>query len=137
MESVTKPVILYAEDDQDDFEGLKDALEQLSDKHKLIQARNGTEIMSYLEEGNEFPGLIVLDLNMPIMDGKQTLLWLKSQDAYKDIPTMVFTTSSRDEDLRLCKSHDCTFFRKPTLYRDLLHIVQLMLQMSGTKSTSA
>ena len=137
MKSVTKPVILYAEDDQDDFEGLKDALEQLSDKHELIQAKNGTEVMSYLEEGNEFPGLIVLDLNMPIMDGKQTLQWLKSRNEFKDIPTMVFTTSSREEDLKLCKSHDCTFFRKPTLYRDLLHIVQLMLQMSSAKSTSA
>jgi CheY-like chemotaxis protein len=137
MESVIKPVILYAEDDQDDFEGLKDALEQLSDKHDLVQAKNGTEVMSYLENGNAFPGLIVLDLNMPIMDGKETLLWLKSREEFKDIPTMVFTTSSRDEDLKLCKSHDCTFFRKPTLYRDLLHIVQLMLQMSSTKSTSA
>ena len=136
MKSVTKPVILYAEDDQDDFEGLKDALQQLSDTHTLVQAKNGTEVMAYLEKESEaMPGLIVLDLNMPVMDGKETLLWLKNSDRYNQIPTMVFTTSSRDEDLRLCKSYDCTFFRKPTLYRDLLHIVQIMLQMSGQPST--
>ena len=129
MKSVTKPVILYAEDDQDDFEGLKDALQQLSDSHTLVQAKNGTEVQAYLQKEEDLPGLIVLDLNMPIMDGKETLLWLKGHDRFQHIPTMVFTTSSREEDLRLCKSYDCTFFRKPTLYRDLLHIVQMMLQM--------
>ena len=136
MKSVTKPVILYAEDDQDDFEGLKDALEQLSDTHTLVQAKNGTEVQAYLEksEDEDMPGLIVLDLNMPIMDGKETLLWLKNHNRYNNIPTMVFTTSSREEDLRLCKSYDCTFFRKPTLYRDLLHVVQMMLSMSGQQT---
>ena len=136
MKSVTKPVILYAEDDQDDFEGLRDALGHLTDTHTLVQAKNGTEVMAYLEkEPDHLPGLIVLDLNMPVMDGKETLLWLKNNERYSHIPTMVFTTSSRDEDLRLCKSYDCTFFRKPTLYRDLLHIVQMMLQMSGQPTT--
>ena len=72
----SKPVILYAEDDQDDFEILKDALVQQSDQFVLEQAQNGTEVLSYLEQ-NPSPGLIVLDLNMPVMDGKQTLKWLK------------------------------------------------------------
>jgi CheY-like chemotaxis protein len=122
-----KPVILYAEDDQDDFEILKDALLQQTDQITLARAQNGTEVISYLD--GQSPGLIVLDLNMPVMDGKQTLKWLKEHEDYKKIPVMIFTTSSRDEDLRLCKSYDCTFFRKPTLYRDLLHVVQIMLQM--------
>jgi CheY-like chemotaxis protein len=129
MESFTKPVILYAEDDQDDLEVLQDALFQQTDKFELVHANNGAEVMSYLENNSAvLPGLIVLDLNMPVMDGKQTLKWLK-EHGYKNIPVMIFTTSSREEDLKLCKSYDCTFFRKPTLYRDLLHIVQIMLQM--------
>jgi CheY-like chemotaxis protein len=122
-----KPVILYAEDDQDDFEILKDALLQQTDQFNLVQAQNGIEVISYLDD--QSPGLIVLDLNMPVMDGKQTLKWLKEHEDYKKIPVMIFTTSSREEDLKLCKSYECTFFRKPTLYRDLLHVVQIMLQM--------
>jgi CheY-like chemotaxis protein len=122
-----KPVILYAEDDQDDFEILKDALLQQTDQFTLVQAQNGIEVISYLDD--QSPGLIVLDLNMPVMDGKQTLKWLKEHEGYKKIPVMIFTTSSREEDLKLCKSYECTFFRKPTLYRDLLHVVQIMLQM--------
>ena len=135
MNPVRKHIIIYAEDDFDDFESLKEALEQLTEKYELIQAKNGTEVIAYLEnEANEEPSLIVLDLNMPVMDGKQTLQWLKHHHQFKEIPTMIFTTSSREEDIRLCKSYDCTFFRKPTLYRDLLHVVQMMLQMSEAKS---
>lgn len=133
METVSnKPVILYAEDDQDDFDMLKESLLQETDKYTLVQAANGTEIISYLEQPSlTTPSLIVLDLNMPVMDGKQTLLWLKANEAFKNIPLMIFTTSSREDDLRLCKSYDCTFFRKPTLYRDLLHVVQIIIQMSN------
>lgn len=132
MKSVSsKPVILYAEDDLDDFEALKGALQQLTDKYELHWAKNGEEVVKYFDDPDaHHPSLVVLDLNMPIMDGKQTLLWLKRQEELQDIPVMVFTTSSREEDVKLCQTHKCTFFRKPTLYRDLLHIVQTMVQMS-------
>jgi len=125
-----KPTFLYAEDDLDDYEALKEALEQITDKYELAHAKNGTEVIRYLEQQEgPLPCLIVLDLNMPVMDGKETLTWLKSQEAFRELPTMIFTTSSREEDIKLCQSHNCTFFRKPTLYRDLLHVVQIMLQM--------
>jgi CheY-like chemotaxis protein len=132
MKSVSsKPVILYAEDDLDDFDALKGALTQLSDKYDLHWAKNGEEVVNYFSDTEAPPpGLVVLDLNMPIMDGKQTLLWLKSREELQDIPVMVFTTSSREEDVKLCQTHRCTFYRKPTLYRDLLHIAQTMMQMS-------
>jgi CheY-like chemotaxis protein len=132
----TKPVILYAEDDFDDFESLKDAVAQLTDQYDLIQAKNGTEVVDLLENdmAETHPCVIILDLNMPIMNGKEVLAWLKKDDRYKNIPVMVFTTSSRDEDLKLCQTHKCTFFRKPTLYRDLLHIAQTMLDMCDGKS---
>jgi hypothetical protein len=44
-----KPVILYAEDDLDDFESLKDAISQLTDQYELVQARNGKEALTMLE----------------------------------------------------------------------------------------
>ena len=131
MRSVSsKPVILYAEDDLDDYDALQGALAQLSDKYELRWAKNGEEVVKYFnDEDAPPPGLVVLDLNMPIMDGKQTLLWLKSREELQDVPVMVFTTSSREEDVKLCQSYKCTFFRKPTLYRDLLHVAQTMMQM--------
>lgn len=125
-----KPVILYAEDDLDDFDALNEALTQETSRFRLLWAKNGEEAIQYLQDENSVqPSLIVLDLNMPIMNGKQTLQWIKADDRFKDIPVMIFTTSSREEDVRLCQSYRCTFFRKPTLYRDLLHIVQIMIGM--------
>ncbi|MGZ3949780.1 MAG: response regulator [Flavisolibacter sp.] len=130
MESVAnKPIILYAEDDFDDFESIKEALDQISDQHLLVHARNGQEAVSYIENATALPSLIVLDLNMPVMDGKEVLHWLKERVQYKNIPVMIFTTSSREEDVKLCQKHGCTFFRKPTLYRDLLHVAQTMLNL--------
>jgi CheY-like chemotaxis protein len=134
MESVTtKPIILYAEDDQDDFESVREAMLQQTDRFSLIHAKNGEEAIRYLEDctSETLPNLVVLDLNMPIMNGKETLVWLKAHNDFKNIPVMVFTTSSREEDVKLCQGHGCTFFRKPTLYRDLLHVVQIMLKMCG------
>jgi len=124
-----KPVILYAEDDFDDFESVKEALDQLSDYQLLLHAKNGAEAVSFIENATVLPSLIVLDLNMPIMDGKEVLQWLKDREEYKHIPIMVFTTSSREDDIKLCQKHNCIFFRKPTLYRDLLHVAQTMLQI--------
>jgi CheY-like chemotaxis protein len=132
MESVTtKPIILYAEDDFDDFETVNEAMLQETDRFSLVHAKNGEEAIQYLESATEdkIPNLIVLDLNMPIMNGKETLVRLKEHKEFHKIPVMVFTTSSREEDVKLCQGHGCTFFRKPTLYRDLLHIVQIMLRM--------
>jgi len=133
MSFPNKPVLLYAEDDLDDFESLVDALEQLTDKYQIVNAKNGTEVISMLQ--NDFsehhPSVVILDLNMPLMDGKEVLAWMKSEEQFKHIPVMVFTTSSREEDVRMCQSHKCTFFRKPTLYRDLLHVAQIILDMSN------
>ena len=136
MELLNTPFLLYAEDDDDDFESLEDALQQLTDKYQLVQAKNGTEVISVLQKNffQKLPCLIVLDLNMPIMDGKEVLLWLKEEELYKNIPVMVFTTSSREEDVKLYQTHNCTFFRKPTLYRDLLHVAQTMLDMCDEKN---
>ena len=131
MEADTlKRTILYAEDDLDDFDALNEALNQETSRFQLVWAKNGEEAIKYLQDGRApLPSLIVLDLNMPIMDGKQTLQWIKGDERFKDLPVMIFTTSSREEDVKFCQSYRCTFFRKPTLYRDLLHIVQIMIDM--------
>jgi CheY-like chemotaxis protein len=132
--SISKPVILYAEDDFDDFDAIKEALEQLSRNFTLIHVKNGLEAIEYLKTSEQTPDLLVLDLNMPVMNGKEVLIWVKEEAGLKDIPIMIFTTSSREEDVKLCQKYHCTFFRKPTLYRDLLHIVQTMLQMANQKT---
>ena len=137
MSSDSKLVILYAEDDLDDYDALKAALDQITDKVELLWAKNGEEAIRLIEDDKApTPCLIVLDLNMPVMTGKEVLQWLKNSEKYADLPVMIFTTSSREDDVKLCQRYNCTFFRKPTLYRDLLHIGQTMLQMCDTTTRS-
>jgi CheY-like chemotaxis protein len=71
------------------------------------------------------------------MDGKEVLSWLKTREQFQNIPIMIFTTSSREDDVKLCQKYSCTFFRKPTLYRDLLHVAQIMLQMCEQAKTNS
>src|SRR3981081_3122691 len=97
-----RPLILYAEDDFDDFESVKEALEQLNGHVKIHHAKNGQELISYLNSEESIPTLFILDLNMPVMDGKEVLEWIKQNPKYKEVPVMVFTTSSREEDISLC-----------------------------------
>ena len=124
--------ILLADDDPEDREIIRDAMEMIDAGNTIRFADNGEHVLQLLaveyDMGN-IPCLIVLDLNMPVMNGKEVLLWLKERDEYKHIPVMIFTTSSREDDIKLCQKHNCIFFRKPTLYRDLLHVASTMLQL--------
>ena len=69
---VSKRIILYAEDDLDDFESAKEIVDQLSDRHLLVNAKNGAEAVAYLEQhSSRLPCMVILDLNMPVMNGKE------------------------------------------------------------------
>ena len=96
MNSYSK-TILYVEDDQDDIAILNDAIEALDTEHHIVPATNGANALEVLQQMNqegELPCLIVLDINMPGMDGKQTLMALQKEKKYASIPIVLFSTSS-------------------------------------------
>lgn len=122
-----KRIILYAEDDLDDFMIVSDAMGVQADHIQIVHAGNGAKALEYLDslpaEGR-FPDLIILDLNMPVMDGKETLLHLKRSDRYHSIPVIIFTTSSHNKDRELFEQYEIPFITKPTSYKELKPIVQ-------------
>src|SRR5688500_2314997 len=95
-----KHSILYAEDDPDDLFIVQQAFQVYDDAIDVIQAENGLQALGYLAklDGKALPCLIILDINMPVMDGRETLIRLKNDEAYKDIPVVLFTTSSSNLD---------------------------------------
>ena len=99
----SKPNILYAEDDFDDFESLKEALDQISQHQLLLHAKNGQEAISFIENATVLPSLIVLDLNMPIMDGFEVLNALSADQRLSRIPVCVLSTSSDESDMQRAK----------------------------------
>lgn len=101
----TKTYILIAEDDEEDQFIMTDAFkeEQLEDFIEFVE--NGELAISYLTEKvllNELPALIVLDLNMPLLNGTQTLRAIKQHDAFMHIPVIIYSTS-----LNLIEMEDC------------------------------
>jgi CheY-like chemotaxis protein len=130
LESNGKPLILMADDDDDDCSLAKDAF-QLSGSHGTIYCvEDGIELMEYLSRSTILPALILLDLNMPRKDGRQALKEVKAIPAYQSIPVVVFTTSQEDSDSIYCMAEGAaSFITKPTSFTKW---VEIMKSLSNT-----
>ena len=94
----SKPILLV-EDDRVDVMMVKRALKDLNVTNLLVHTPNGKEAFEYLTgEGNERPCIILLDLNMPRMNGIELLKVIKADGELKKIPVVVLTTSRDTED---------------------------------------
>ncbi|MDH3740709.1 MAG: response regulator [Hyphomicrobiales bacterium] len=96
--------ILIAEDDPDDRLLIQEAFNESNFDHPLDFVTNGEELLQYLDaqgkfKGSRKPGLILLDLNMPKMDGREALKHIKANSATRRIPIVVFTTSNSEDDI--------------------------------------
>ncbi len=104
-EAVPTPVLLIAEDDDDHADLLELALEDAPIQCTLIRVRNGEEAIQYLHREGSFadaktPDLILLDINMPRVNGLEVAEFIKGSDAFRHIPTVILTTSDADPDKR-------------------------------------
>ena len=121
--------ILLIDDDEDDQEVFMTALDSLPVSIPCTVASNGHDALQKLTTGQVAPDLILLDLNMPVMNGTQFLQEIKGRQELRDIPVIVFSTASNQETIRESKKLGaCDFITKPDkfsqlikLLRDLLH----------------
>ena len=122
-----KHKIVIVDDDTDDREIIRDAFQTTSEDQEYQFIENGDKLMEYLEsEANEhLPSLILLDLNMPGKDGRETLKELKINNRYQCIPTLVFTTSSstRDKKIAYELGANC-FITKPDTFNKLVELAK-------------
>jgi CheY-like chemotaxis protein len=92
--------ILLVEDDQVDCMTIKRALEEVKINNHLDVVSNGEEALAYLLSAeNDLPGLVLLDLNMPRMNGIEFLKTVKTHQGLKKVPVVVLTTSRADQDI--------------------------------------
>ncbi len=91
--------ILLVEDDQVDAMTVKRALKEINVVNRLDIVNNGEEALAFLKDPKNYtPGIILLDLNMPRMNGIEFLKIVKKEDSLKRIPVVVLTTSKEDQD---------------------------------------
>lgn len=125
-----KNTILWADDDADDLMLMKEILLKNNRSYEIAEVRNGKEALEFLQRSKEnahLPCLIILDINMPILDGKETLSILKKEESYKSIPVVVFTTSNSELDKLFCKKHQVEMITKPPHYKSLENAVLRLL----------
>src|ERR1700704_5411898 len=111
-----KNIVLYADDDVDDLQMVKEAFQLYSSNVELYMVLDGASALSYLKGLSSIdllPCLIILDINLPKLDGKETLRRIRTLEYLKDIPVIFFTTSISLQDKEFAESHKAGFITKP------------------------
>ena len=120
--------ILLIEDDAIEVMKFTRVLKTLNYNHKIIEANNGEEALEILKVKEIIPDIILLDLNMPKLNGMEFLRILKSDDQLKFIPSIIITTSSNHKDLMECyKIGIAGYLLKPLKYDDYMERIKKLL----------
>jgi CheY-like chemotaxis protein len=128
-------VILIADDDLEDRQLVKEAMEESRVANHLAFVEDGEELMDYLHNRGKYrdtqqypsPGLILLDLNMPRKDGREAMKEIKADPVLRVIPIVVLTTSKAEEDI--LRTYDLgvnSFITKPVTFSALVDIMQTL-----------
>ena len=121
--------ILLIEDDAIEIMKLHRTIASLGLNHTIIEASNGLEALDFLNKKEILPDIILLDLNMPKINGIEFLTILKADETFKFIPTIVLTTSSNNKDIMECyKIGIAGYVLKPLKYEDYVHKIDQVLQ---------
>lgn len=126
--------ILMADDDEDDRLMARDALNEGRVPNELRFVNDGEELLQYLRREGPYadpadsprPGLVLLDLNMPKVDGREALAAIKADPGLRSIPVVVLTTSKAEEDV--LRTYDLgvnSFITKPVTYLGLVEVMKV------------
>jgi len=122
--------ILLVEDNQDDVTLTKEGFKRSKLEVSLQHVNNGEKCMEFLRKESEYwdaptPDLILLDLNMPVMDGREVLAELVKDDNLKHLPVVILTTSSDEQDvLNMYKLRCSAYAIKPVDFDEFSRIIQ-------------
>ena len=131
MDKILK--VLLIEDDMIEIMKLNRTIDKLKLKHTIIEANNGEEALKLLSEKDNLPDIILLDLNMPKINGIEFLNILKSDDSLKYIPTVILTTSNNHKDLHECfKIGVSGYVLKPLKYEVYVQKIEKILSYWST-----
>ena len=123
--------ILLVEDNEGDIVLTKEALSDAKIKNKVSVARDGDEAIRFVNNGlndpASLPDLILLDINLPKIDGKEVLQYLKTTPSLKKIPVVMLTTSSSQLDVRdAYNNYANCFITKPVDFNKFFEVVQMI-----------
>ena len=134
--------ILLVDDDAEDQAIMADALAELDETLPVYFEQSGIEALERLEvfaRSGALPCLLVIDLNMPKMGGAEILVFMKSDERFKNIPVVIYSTSNNETEKAACLrlgAHD--YITKPLSYKESIEVARHLIQICHklTNSTS-
>jgi two-component system, chemotaxis family, response regulator Rcp1 len=122
--------VLLVEDNEGDVLLTREAFKELTIRTKLSVVYDGAEALQFLKREGvyadaEYPQLILLDINMPGLNGIEVLEFIKSNPLLRQIPVVMLTTSASTDDIKVCyeKSANC-FITKPLEFKEFLSVIR-------------
>jgi CheY-like chemotaxis protein len=122
-----EPYFLYVEDDEDDVVLLREMMRQTGFLSPFAVANNGFEAIRFLQDiktGSTYPFMILLDIDMPRLNGGETLSLLKSDDMYCLIPVVMFSVATQPETIKYFASRGTEVLSKPIEFDDWKNTLQ-------------
>ena len=121
--------IIFADDDADDLELITGFFKQYNDKVNVLEFMDGREVMEFLDRyapAYGLPLLIVLDINMPRYNGKETLLSIRKHDQCKNIPVVIYSTSNNLSDEEFCRDNGASWVTKSSNLEGVRQIAKVL-----------
>lgn len=122
--------ILHIDDDPDDQQLFTNALRSVSEHSQIIKAVDGSDgldLLFLMKKSNSLPCMIVLDINMPKLNGRETCIAIKKDEVLSKIPLIILSTSSSILDITFFKALNVEYITKPTEYDHIVDVASAIL----------
>ncbi len=126
--------ILLADDDEDDRQFFTDALSSIAPSLKLTTVHDGEELIKKLKSKSQLPDFIFLDLNMPYKNGLECLKEIRSMDAIKNIPVLIYSTSTNSDQIETTYQNGANLYiQKPNNFDGIIRVLQTIFSVDASR----
>jgi CheY-like chemotaxis protein len=126
-----KHIVLYADDDADDLMLIREAFDDFASNVEVVTFGDGKQAVTYLQNlspNDPAPCVIVLDINMPLMSGKEALAAIRTMERFENIPVILFTNSSLLHDKNFATQYNAGFITKPFDMNEMQNIPSQLME---------
>lgn len=127
---------MIADDDLDDIEILTTALKETDGSLEVLVANNGKSVLEALQKSRlaaATPCVLVMDMNMPKMDGRETVVAIKNDNYLKNLPILLFSTAKNKTDELFAQKWGVRFYQKPDTVQGLNEVAKVIVAMCREK----